>query len=286
MLGATLALPNGDGPFRGCLLLSGSGPLDRDSNLPGQRLDIANSLAAALADAGVASLRFDKRGVGESTGDFLTASFDDEVADASAALDALRSRDETTERVAVIGHSVGATIAVRLARHAPPPDAYVLLAGAAQPGERVMTWQTRRIGETQPIPARWFRSLVERRQATDRRRLLASTTPTLRLRRQTLPAAWFRGYMAHDPGADLSTIDRPVLAITGRKDVQVDPADVAAIGQLVAGPFDADTPADLTHLLRCDDGPPGLRSYPAQLQRPPDQTIVDRVAIWTAAHLG
>ncbi|MDJ0768145.1 MAG: CocE/NonD family hydrolase [Ilumatobacter sp.] len=104
-LAATLTLPDGDGPLPGCLLLSGSGPLDRDSNKPGQRLDIARSLAAALADAGVATLRYDKRGVSGSTGDYLSASFDDETADAIAALDTLRALDYTTGRVAVIGHS-------------------------------------------------------------------------------------------------------------------------------------------------------------------------------------
>lgn len=285
-LAATLALPDGEGPVPGCLLLSGSGPLDRDSNMAGQRLDVARSLATAMAGVGIATLRYDKRGVGESDGDYLSASFDDETADAVAALDALRARPETTQRVAVIGHSVGATIAMRLARHARPPDASVLLAGAAQPGEQVMAWQTRRIAETQPIPLRWLRTQFERRQAADRERLTASTTPTVRLRRQTLPAAWFRGYMAYDPADDLSAIDRPLLAITGCKDVQVDPADVATIGQLVAGSFDGDTPADLTHLLRRDDGPPGLRTYRAQMQRPPDPGLIDRVASWTASQLG
>lgn len=48
--------------------------------------------------------------------------------------------------------------------------------------------------------------------------------------------------MAHDPGPDLARIDRPVLAITGSRDIQVDPADVARIGRLVTGPFDGETP--------------------------------------------
>lgn len=285
-LAGTLTVPDGGGPFPGALLLSGSGPLDRDSNMPGQRLDIARSLAAALADVGVATLRYDKRGVGESSGDHLRARFEDEVADAGAALDALRARPETGSRVAAIGHSVGATVAMRLVRLGAPPDAYVLLAGAARRGEQVMAWQSRRIAATQPIPQRWFRALSERRQAADRERLLASTTPTLRIRGRTLPAAWFRGYMDHDPTGDLADIDRPVLAITGGHDVQVDPADVATIGRLVTGPFDGETPAGLTHLLRHDDGPPGLRSYPAQIRQPTDRSVVERVATWTAAHIG
>lgn len=251
--------------------------------MEGQRLDIAGSLADALAGGGVATLRYDKRGVGESEGEFLDASFHDEVTDAGAALDALRTFDETLGSIAVVGHSVGATVAMRLAGHPAAPDAYVFLAGAARPGEQVMAWQSRRIAETLPAPARWFGWLFERRQAVDRRRILASTTPTIRLRRQTMPAAWFRGYMGHDPAADLALIDRPVLAVTGRKDVQVDPADVATIGRLISGPFEGETPDDLTHLLRSDDAPPGLRAYPAQLQRPPDRQVVDRVATWVTA---
>ena len=112
----TLCQPDHDGPYPAALLLSGSGPLDRDSNIPGQRLDVSKALAEGLAArAGVASLRYDKRGVGESGGDFVTATFSDETADASNALNVLRAIPETNGRVAVIGHSVGATIAMRLA---------------------------------------------------------------------------------------------------------------------------------------------------------------------------
>ena len=167
-------------------------------------------------------------------------------------LEALRARPETTGDVAVIGHSVGATVAMRLARSARPPDAYVFLAGAAIPGEQVMAWQSRRIAATLPIPWRWFRRTLERRQAADRARLLASTGATLRVRRQDLPAQWFREYMTYDPAADLVAINRPVLAVTGMKDVQVDPADVAVIGRMVTGPFEGETPDDLTHVLRRD----------------------------------
>ena len=72
-----------------------------------------------------------------------------------------------------------------------------------------MAWQSRRIAATLPVPWRWFRRTLERRQAADRARLLASTGATLHVRGQDLPAHWFREYMAYDPAADLVTIDRP-----------------------------------------------------------------------------
>ena len=95
-----------------------------------------------------------------------------------------------------------------------------------------MAWQSRRIAADPPGPVAVVRRVVEWRQAADRARLLTSTDATLRVRRQDLPAGrWFREYMTYDPAADLVAIDRPVLAVTGGKDVQVDPADVAAIGR-------------------------------------------------------
>ena len=284
-LAGTLSRPEAPGPHPAALILSGSGPLDRDSNMPGQRLDIANALAASLAAYGVASMRYDKRGVGESAGEYLTASFSDETTDADCALDVLRSRPEINGRVAVIGHSVGATVAMRLASRTEPPDAYVLLAGAAIPGEQVMAWQSRRIAATLPIPWRWFRGIVERRQANVRAKLLASTDATLRVQRQELPALWLREYMRYDPATDLRAITGPVLAVTGSADLQVDPADVATVGRLVTGPFTGETPGNLTHLLRLDHHPPSIRRYTSQIREPVDAMLVDRVASWTSEQL-
>ena len=103
----------------------------------------------------------------------------------------------------------------------------------------------------------------------------------MRIGREELPARWFREYMAYDPKADLRAIRCPVLAITGRKDVQVDPDDVARIGELVGGAFSGHTPDELTHLLRRHPGPPGLATYPAQLERPVDPELLEQVALWT-----
>jgi hypothetical protein len=74
-----------------------------------------------------------------------------------------------------------------------------------------------------------------------------------------------------------------VLAITGRKDLQVDAADVERIGALVAGPFSSSTPDELTHVLRTDSGRASLSAYPRQLQKPVDASLLEDVASWVAS---
>jgi pimeloyl-ACP methyl ester carboxylesterase len=284
-LRGTLVVPTVDGPAAAALLLNGSGPLDRDSNTKGQRLQVANTLAAALADRGVASLRFDKRGVGASEGDYLTTGFHEEYDDAAAALAALRDEPSIDgDRVVVIGHSVGATIAAGLVRAPSPPSAYVLLAGSPRTGQEVMEWQSHEIATTlgRPSRARAF----ERNQARLRARLLASTTDVMRVIWTRFNARWMREYMAHDPEPDLRSIDAPVLAITGSKDIQVDPADVARIGELVRGPFQGETPEDLMHVLRRDPDPPSLAAYRKLIGQPVDPWLVDRVVGWVVTTFG
>ena len=285
-LRGALTFPASGRPAPAALLLNGSGPLDRDSNMPGQQLDVANALAAALADHGVASLRFDKRGVGESEGDYLTMGFEEETADARAGLEAVRAQPGVdAERVVVIGHSVGATIAMRLASADRRLAGIVLLAGPSRPGAEVMERQSERIAESFSGVSRLFSRPFLWNQRRTRRRLLASTEDVVRVGSEKMPARWLREFMAFDPSADLKRIECPVLAITGEKDLQVEAADVAEIGRLVGGPFTGSKPANLTHVLRTDDGPPSLAGYRAQLEKPIDATLVEQVVAWSAARL-
>jgi pimeloyl-ACP methyl ester carboxylesterase len=286
-LAGALTRPDWDGRHPSALLINGSGPIDRDSAMPGMALGLGRALAMALADQGCVMLRYDKRGVGASGGDYLSTGFHDEAGDAAAALAALRAHPAVDPaRVFVVGHSTGAVLAANLVRAAAPPAGYVLLAGAAQPGERVMAWQSDRIATTLPRPLRPLGPILARRQAREHDRVRASTAERHdRMPRSRLTDRWLREYMAHDPGPDLATIDRPVLAITGSKDIQVDPADVARIGRLVTGPFDGEVPTDLTHLLRRDPGPPGLWRYRSQLTRPMDGWVTERIVAWAQVRL-
>ena len=233
-------LQSADDPRGGVLLLNGSGPLDRDSNMPGQRLDVAKTLAHALEQAGLTSLRIDKRGVGGSTGDALTGGFHDETADARAALDYLA--EVVAGPLVVAGHSMGGTIALRLATHA-RVEAVVLLATPAQPLRTVIPWQTERITESLPGPSWAVPRFLQALQRRTWQEIEESTDDTIRRMFKRHPARWFREALDHDPRDDLAALMCPLLAITGRKDLQVDADDVATMAATVQGPFHGETPS-------------------------------------------
>ena len=177
-LAGTFATPDTDGPFPAALLLPGSGPLDRDGNMKRIRLDVSRGLATVLADHGWASYRYDKRGVGDSRGDYLSTGFADELADAAAALSELEARADVTQ-VVVIGHSAGAVHAVSRAGREPAIAGAVLLAATAKTGEDTLRWQARKMGDDLvpgPVKAlmRLFRTDVLKQQDSTIAKLKAS----------------------------------------------------------------------------------------------------------------
>jgi dienelactone hydrolase len=127
-LAGTLTLPEGTGPFPAVVLVSGTGPQDRDMTIAEHQTFAV--LADALTRAGIATLRFDDRGAGASTGDYATATLDDLVLDARAMLGLLKARADVS-MVGVVGHSEGGYTALRLRDEA---DFLVSMAGPAVTG--------------------------------------------------------------------------------------------------------------------------------------------------------
>jgi uncharacterized protein len=213
-LAGTLELPDADRPAPAALLLVGSGEVDRDSDHPKLALGVTRELAAALAQAGIASLRYDKRGVGASGGDFLTTTFDDARQDAVDALAALRGHPAVDPaRVLVIGHSEGAVHATSLAAADASLAGLGILAGPAVTGETTMRWQAAKIVPTLPALARALmrvlRQTPDRAQAKLFTKVRATDEAVLRVQGQRLNAGWLRGFLDHDPSADLARLPCP-----------------------------------------------------------------------------
>lgn len=284
-LAGTLLLSPGRGPGPAALLLPGSGPVDRNEDHAKLRLGTTRLLAEALAAAGVASLRYDKRGVGASPGDWRAAGMLDEHADARAALGLLAAQAEVDlARLSVVGHSAGAFHAARLAAEDERLRAAVLLSGAARDGEAVLRWQAAAIQPTLPAAARatlrLLRTDLPRRQEATIRAIRASTTDVARIGGVRQNARWLREFLDWDPRADLIRARVPVLAITGEHDLQVPPDDLAVMARLLGEGGETYLAPGVSHVLRRVDGRPSLSAYRREAREPLAPDVVERVVRW------
>ncbi|QBJ96597.1 alpha/beta fold hydrolase [Rhodococcus sp. ABRD24] len=291
LLAGTLTVPDGGQPGPVALILTGSGQVDRDGDHPQLSIGISRALANALARNGVASLRYDKRGVGRSGGNFCSAGFADNLEDAASAIEWLRTTAGfARSAIAVIGHSEGACHAIALgADRGVGIAAVVLLAGPAATGEATLMWQSGQVmaGLSAPVRmlVRVLRIDVAARQRNALRRLRASSGDVAWMGPRRINARWFREFLDFDPKPLLQQIHSPVIAITGAKDIQVDPNDLEVVAALVPGPVDTVRMPDLTHLMRRDPGTPSLGAYRRLVREPVDPEVLELVSDWTAGHL-
>ena len=278
-------------PRAAALLIPGSGRTDRDSDvhLPlGQKLRgaITRVLAQTLGTVGVSTLRFDKRGVGASEGDYLRAGMDQRLADVRAVRDWLAAKTAGLPLLA-IGHSEGTFYAEQLAADGQAAGV-VLLSGPARPGGDVLTYQVAEMADRLPASSRLvlrlLRTDVVRAQRKNQAKIMASSADVLRMQGTKVNARWVRDFVTYDPAPVLARVTVPVLAITGAHDLQVPPDDVAAIGRLVQGPFEGHVVPELSHLLRPDPDSVGLRGYRRQVRQPVSPEVLRLVTDWVTGH--
>ena len=222
-LGGTLETPAGPGPWPVVVLIAGSGPTDRDGNSPLLRgkNNSLKYLADALVGRGIATLRYDKRGVGISAKLLKLEAdlrFDDMVADADAWIHWLRA-DHRFTTITVAGHSEGSLVGMLAAADA-GADGYVSIAGAGRPAAVILREQeARALPPGLLIQADTFFARLTRGEQVD------SVPPKLWLlfRRTIQPylISWFR----HDPAKEIAALHVPVLIAQGTSDVQVDTLD-------------------------------------------------------------
>jgi pimeloyl-ACP methyl ester carboxylesterase len=285
-LAASLMLPDADGPFPGVLLISGSGRVDRDENAKNLRINAMREIAVHLAKHDIASLRYDKCGVRASQGDFWKTGFHDNVMDAAAALDCLKSYHRIrSDRVFILGHSEGALIATRLGADGAAVTGLILLAGAASSGEEILAWQTVQIHKDIRGFKRWLLQALHIDASRMQKRLFDKIRHSDKDRLRALGiikvnAKWLREFLTYHPDTDLTKIRVPLLAVTGTKDIQVSPADLARIAALTQGECEYHALPDMTHLLRTEPGTPSLATYKRQVTQPVDTRLLNIVVQW------
>lgn len=280
-LRGTLTVPPGAGPFPGAVILAGSGPSDRDGNSPGgatpQHLAL---LARGLAERGIASLRYDKRGLpsNEGTVDLAATTVDDLAADAVAAVRALDARPEVGP-VFLLGHSEGGTLALLAAGSGAPIRGLVLVATMGRPFGVVLREQLGRqlpASTLEQFDAAWD-GYVRSDAPVDSPAVLGALFSPVNRR-------YVQSWERVDPVALVARLELPVLVVQGTTDVQITEEDARRLAGARSG-VQLELIAGMNHMLKQADGPTAL----AQMASYRDPTlplaprVVPAIADWIAA---
>lgn len=298
-LAGTLTVPEGKGPFPAVVLISGSGPQDRDETLLGHKPFLV--VADHLTRRGIAVLRYDDRGTAKSTGDFATATSDDFATDALAAFLWLKDRKEIDRRrVGLVGHSEGGLIAPMVAADVPAVAFTVLLAGPAVDGEAILVEQARLISLASGAPAEAaaaqnaiFATAVAaiaanasdpaKAKSEAEAALVAGGVPKAQAEVQAaqLTTPWFLRFLTYDPAPALQRGGQPMLALFGEKDLQVPPLQNAEVLKRLRPTAEVEVVPSLNHLFQtAKTGSPG--EY-AEIEETMSPAVLDRVATWISA---
>jgi len=243
-LAGTFTKPKGEGPFPAVVLISGSGPQDRNEELLGHKPFLV--LADHLTRKGIAVLRYDDRGVGKSTGKFDTATSKDFAEDAAGAVAFLKTRKEVG-KIGLMGHSEGGLIAPMVAVENSDVAFIVLLAGPGLPGDEIIVAQSALIAKAMGmsekdlvrqkaalaklIPlakegadAEKFKAALkelEKDLNAEEKKELEKDRKTAEAQLMMFASPWFRFFLSHDPRPTLGKVKCPLLAINGELDLQV-----------------------------------------------------------------
>jgi pimeloyl-ACP methyl ester carboxylesterase len=305
-LAGTLVVPEGEGPFPAVVMTTGSGSQDRDETIVGHKPFLV--LSDAFARAGIASLRFDDRGIGGSTGDPTGATTADLATDTEAAVRFL-SDDGRFKSIGIVGHSEGGIIGPIVANGSDEVDLVVLLAGPGLPGLDVLLRQTEDLMRVEGAPeasiawqASWRREIMEvsassapEDEAAEAIRSIvgaaldnppAGVTETLdpSMAEQFVTAfadPWMRFFLAYDPAPALEDLEIPVLALIGSLDVQVSAEEnIPALDAALAGNDDATVSEldGLNHLFQTAET--GAVSEYARIEQTFSPEAIDLITEW------
>jgi len=298
-LGATLTIPPGKGPFPAVVLITGSGPQDRDESLMGHKPFLV--LADYLTRKGIVVLRADDRGVGKSTGEFSGATTADFATDTEAGITYLKTRPEVNPKmIGLIGHSEGGIIAPMIAARNPDVAFIVMLAGSGVPGDEIIVTQAELLAEAAG------QSHEEAIKAGEKQRRILEvvkgniddvilekhlheelagdmTDAQIGAIVRQLNIRWLRYFLTYDPAQALRKVRCPVLVLNGEKDLQVPPKrnlPVIRKALEVAGNknFEVDELPGLNHLFQA--AKTGSPAEYAEIEETMSPVVLEKVSSW------
>ena len=316
LLAGTLTLPKKDGNFPVVILITGSGPQNRDGELFGHKPFLV--ISDYLTKNGIAVLRYDDRGVGNSQGDRKNATSADYATDVESAIYYLKTRKEINKnKIGLVGHSEGGLIAPMVAAKTKDISFIVLLAGTGIQGDKIILLQQELIAKVNGVSDAEIKKLIEGSRtlnklvlnSEDNVNLKADLTHSINetfkndqnaeipngltkeefvsMQVNQISSPWMQYFLKFDPATTLEKIKCPVLAVNGEKDLQVPPKEnlTAIKNALTKGGNKNVTTKEfpnLNHLFQeCKTGSPAEYATIEQTFSP---AVLDEITIWIKQH--
>lgn len=311
-LSGTLTLPKKDGIFPIVILITGSGPQNRDEELFGHKPFLV--ISDYLTKSGIGVLRYDDRGVGQSKGDFKISTTADFATDVESAIAYLKTRKEINKKkIGLVGHSEGGLIAPIVAAKSKDVDFIVLLAGTGIQGDKLLLLQQELIAKANGVSETDIKKSIKRNaelfemivNSNDNQKLKTDLTNSINetLKNDTsteipngmtkeefvstqvnqISSPWMQYFIKFNPATTLQKVKCPVLAVNGEKDLQVPPKDnlTAIKTALTKGGNKNITTMEfpnLNHLFQeCKTGSP---SEYATIEQTFSPTALEEIANW------
>jgi pimeloyl-ACP methyl ester carboxylesterase len=277
-IAGTLTVPNQPAKMPVALIIAGSGPTDRNGNNPMMKNESLQKLAYGLAANHIATLRFDKRGIGESKSAGKKEAdlrFEDYINDAKGWIELLK-KDKRFSKVIVAGHSEGALIGMIAALH--QAQGFISIAGAGKSADKLLKEQL----TTQPASVKdaSFPIIDSLAMGKTVENVPGVLNALFRPSIQPYMISWFH----YDPQTEIKKLTIPVLILQGTNDLQIDVDDA----QLLAK---ANTKAQLVliknmnHIFRIVEGDrrENLATYITP-EQPISEELINTIAVFVKKH--
>ena len=300
-LGATITIPEKAGDkMPAIVLVAGTGNGDRDGNIKSKKfnMNIYKDLAHFFAKLGFVTIRYDKRGVGESKGSHIETSFNDLVEDVIRNAKYLKDLD-CVDKVILCGHSEG-SILVAVANERYAVDGLIQIAGAGMCIRKALEFQNYLVSQeakaTKGLKGWIIRKQVNEKNYLDRVNNMfdkcnSTDKDVIRIQGMKTPAKWFRehdSYTDEIMGELMKKANCPILAITGDKDVQANPEYIEKIKNFNEDHITAILVPNMDHILKEYNGDLTvlniMKQYKAELGKPLHEGFLMEIENWINAN--
>jgi hypothetical protein len=290
-LSGTFTVPKCDVPPPCVIMVHGSGAQDRDGNISGFNTQIFKYIAEFLAEHGIASFRYDKRGIGKSGGNFKIAGLSEMVEDACAAIDFISEQTDAVDskEIYLLGHSEGAVLAPEIASKRHKLAGILMLCASLrsfeEDGVKNAEVLNRDLSKMTGIKGKLARLFLYSKTPLEtmiklRRKVEKTKAKRIWVSFSRVSTKFYRETFNYDVKSFLKHTRHPILAIGGSKDFQCHPDDTLLISELSPSQTESYIVEGMDHMLRFQKEEPSILSYANSCSSPIMQEVNERVYAW------